>query len=84
MATASTVQPLKFVGSKHLVQRLVLATLTGRPVRISQIRASSHTAPGLAPHEISFLRLLDAITNGSVIEFSYTGTTVLYKPSTLR
>ncbi|KAK4498707.1 hypothetical protein PRZ48_009217 [Zasmidium cellare] len=80
MTTAPGPAPLKFTGSKHLIQRLVLATLTGRAIRISQIRASSHTAPGLAPHEVSFLRLLDAITNGSVIEFSYTGTTVLYKP----
>ncbi|KAI7363712.1 18S rRNA biogenesis protein [Hortaea werneckii] len=80
MTTAPAPAPLKFTGSKYLVQRLVLATLTGRPIRISQIRSSSHTAPGLAPHEVSFLRLLDAITNGSQIEFSYTGTTVLYKP----
>ncbi|EME38230.1 hypothetical protein DOTSEDRAFT_39283 [Dothistroma septosporum NZE10] len=80
MTTAPSPPALKFTGSRQLVQRLVLATLTGRPVRISQIRATSHTAPGLAPHEVSFLRLLDAITNGSVIEFSYTGTTVLYKP----
>ncbi|KAK6428570.1 hypothetical protein LTR95_015287 [Oleoguttula sp. CCFEE 5521] len=80
MAMSTGPPPLKFTGSKHLVQRLVLATLTGRPIRISQIRASSHTAPGLSPHEVSFLRLLDAITNGSQIEFSYTGTTVAYKP----
>lgn len=81
MATAPPAPtPLKFTGSKHLIQRLVLATLTGRPLRIAQIRASSHTAPGLAAHEVSFLRLLDSITNGSQIEFSYTGTTVLYKP----
>lgn len=80
MTTGPGPTPLKFTGSKHLVSRLVLATLTGRPVRISQIRASSHTAPGLAPHEVSFLRLLDSITNGSQIEFSYTGTTVLYRP----
>jgi len=81
MTTADTaVVPLKFTGSKYLVQRLVLATLTGRPIRISQIRASSHTAPGLAPHEVSFLRLLESVTNGSHIEFSYTGTTLLYKP----
>jgi RNA 3'-terminal phosphate cyclase-like protein len=72
--------PLKFTGSKYLVQRLVLATLTGRTIRISQIRSSSHTSPGLAPHEVSFLRLLDAITNGSEIEFSYTGTALAYKP----
>ncbi|CZT19615.1 probable RNA-3'-phosphate cyclase family protein [Ramularia collo-cygni] len=80
MATAPSPPLLKFTGSKHLIQRLVLATLAGRAVRISQIRSSSHSAPGLAPHEVSFLRLLDAITNGSVIEFSYTGTTVLYRP----
>lgn len=80
MTTAPSPPPLRFTGAKHLVQRLVLSTLTGRPIRISQIRASSHTSPGLAPHEVSFLRLLEAITNGSAIEFSYTGTTVLYKP----
>ena len=80
MTTAQTPPPLKFTGSKYLIQRLVLATLTGRPIRVSQIRASSHTAPGLAAHEVSFLRLLESITNGSHIEFSYTGTTILYKP----
>ncbi|KAK1068650.1 hypothetical protein LTR12_006235 [Friedmanniomyces endolithicus] len=80
MAATPTSTTLKFTGSKHLIQRLVLATLTGKPLRISQIRSSSHTSPGLAPHEVSFLRLLEALTNGSQIEFSYTGTTVLYKP----
>lgn len=73
-------QPLRFTGHNALVRRLVLATLTGRTVRISQIRANSATNPGLANHEVSFLRLLEAVTNGSVIEFSYTGTTMLYKP----
>lgn len=80
MAASQATPPLKFSGSKFLIQRLVLATLTGRAIRVSQIRASSHTAPGLAPHEVSFLRLLESVTNGSHIEFSYTGTTVLYKP----
>lgn len=80
MSSRPAVAPLKFTGSRHLIQRLVLATLTGRPVRISQIRSTSHTSPGLAPHEVSFLRLLESITNGSHIEFSYTGTTVLYRP----
>ncbi|EMC95325.1 hypothetical protein BAUCODRAFT_536507 [Baudoinia panamericana UAMH 10762] len=80
MAVPTAPPALKFTGSKHLSQRLVLATLTGKTVRISQIRSSSHTSPGLAPHEVSLLRLLEAVTNGSHIEFSYTGTTVLYKP----
>lgn len=80
MATAPAPAPLRFTGSAHFTSRLVLATLTGRPVRISQIRSSSHSNPGLAPHEVSFLRLLDSVTNGSAIEFSMTGTTLVYRP----
>ncbi|KAJ5777063.1 hypothetical protein N7520_000309 [Penicillium odoratum] len=72
--------PLKFTSHHNLIYRLVLSTLTGRTVHISQIRSKSPTNPGLAPHEISFLRLLEAVTNGSQMEISYTGTIVVYKP----
>ncbi|KAF2013390.1 18S rRNA biogenesis protein [Aaosphaeria arxii CBS 175.79] len=73
-------QLLRFEGHRHLTTRLILSTLTGRPIRISQIRSSSTTTPGLQPHEVSFLRLLDSVTNGSQIEFSMTGTTLVYRP----
>lgn len=72
--------PLRFTSHHNLINRLVLATLTGRTVHISQIRSSSPTNPGLTPHEISFLRLLEAVTNGSQMEISYTGTILVYKP----
>ena len=72
--------PLRFKTQKALCHRLVLSTLTGRAIYVSEIRPSSHTNPGLAPHEISFLRLLEAVTNGSHIEISYTGTNLLYQP----
>lgn len=72
--------PIRFTTQKALASRLTLATLTGRPIHISQIRPSSPTSPGLAPHEISLLRLLEAITNGSTIEISYTGTILVYRP----
>ncbi|KAL3423558.1 RNA 3'-terminal phosphate cyclase-like protein [Phlyctema vagabunda] len=71
---------LRFTTHKSLTHRLVLSTLTGRPIHISQIRSSSPTNPGLAAHEISFLRLLEAITNGSSLQISYTGTTLTYMP----
>ncbi|KAK1757673.1 RNA 3'-terminal phosphate cyclase/enolpyruvate transferase [Echria macrotheca] len=71
---------LRFTGHRAFTQRLVLATLTGRPIHISKIRSTSATNPGLAPHEISFLRLLEAVTNGSLIDVSYSGTTITYQP----
>lgn len=72
--------PLRFEGHRHLVNRLLLSTLTGQPILISKIRPSNDANPGLLPHEVSLLRLLDAVTNGSHIEFSMTGTTLLYRP----
>ncbi|KAJ4173686.1 hypothetical protein NW754_012681 [Fusarium falciforme] len=71
---------LRFTGHRHFTQRLILSTLTGRPVHISKIRSTSPTNPGLAPHEISFLRLLEAVTNGSSMQISYSGTTITYHP----
>lgn len=71
---------LRFTGHRALAQRLTIATLTGRPVHISKIRSTSPTNPGLAPHEISLLRLLEAVTNGSSMQISYTGTTMTYHP----
>ena len=80
MASGPAPQYLRFTTHQSLPHRLVLSTLTGRPLHISQIRASSTSSIGLAPHEISFLRLLDSITNGSVVQISYTGTTLSYSP----
>ncbi|KAL8872104.1 MAG: hypothetical protein Q9174_002210 [Haloplaca sp. 1 TL-2023] len=72
--------PIRFTTQQALASRLTLATLTGRPIRISQIRPSSLTNTGLAPHEVSLLRLLEAVTNGSTITISYTGTELEYRP----
>ena len=80
MSTPNSTAPLRFTGAAHLTSRLALSTLTGKPVRISNIREHSLSNPGLAPHEVSFIRLLDAITNGSAIELSMTATTVVYRP----
>lgn len=76
-------KPLRFEGADFLPIRLILSTLTGRPIRVSKIRDDSHSDPGLAPHEVSLFRLLEAVTNGSTIEFSMTGTTVAYRPGLL-
>ena len=72
--------PLRLKTQKSLAHRLILSTLSGRAVRFEQIRPSSLTHTGLAPHEISFLRLLEAVTNGSQFVIGLTGTELLYNP----
>uniref|UniRef100_A0A8C9AV26 RNA terminal phosphate cyclase like 1 n=1 Tax=Prolemur simus TaxID=1328070 RepID=A0A8C9AV26_PROSS len=73
---------LSYVGCNFLRQRLVLSTLSGRPVKIRKIRARDDN-PGLRDFEASFIRLLDKITNGSRIEINQTGTTLYYQPGLL-
>ena len=63
-------------------QRLVLAALSGRPVKIKNIRLNSDDI-GIHEHEAGFIRLLDKITNGSKIEVNETGTSVTFQPGSL-
>jgi hypothetical protein len=70
---------LEYEGSNFLRLRLVLATLSGKPIRIRNIRAKS-TMPGLTESEASLIRLFDKITNGSKLEVNETGTSLYYQP----
>jgi hypothetical protein len=70
---------LKFRGCSSFRQRLLLSTLSGRSVRIDDIRADD-ASPGLRDFEASFLRLLEKLTNGCVVEINETGKLVNRKP----
>ncbi|KAF8532059.1 RNA 3'-terminal phosphate cyclase/enolpyruvate transferase [Gautieria morchelliformis] len=50
---------------------MVLSILSGRPIRIDQKR-SHDKDPGLRDYKATLLRLLEKVTNGSVVEISYT------------
>lgn len=80
---------LNFEGCNYFRQRLVLSTLSSKPVRITKIREHSNE-PGLrgsickgvaklcymamvAEFEAGFIRLLDKLTNGSHIEVNESG-----------
>ncbi|CCK71954.1 rRNA-processing endoribonuclease KNAG_0I01690 [Huiozyma naganishii CBS 8797] len=72
--------PLRiFEGHQNFRLRIVLATLSGIPIKLEKIR-SNDLNPGLKDYEVSFLRLIETVTNGSTIEISYTGTTLIYRP----
>lgn len=70
---------LKFKGSENFRQRLVFSTLSGRPIRIDDIRSADEN-PGLRDHEASLLRMIEKITNGCIVEINETGTSLRYKP----
>ncbi|KRZ10178.1 putative RNA 3'-terminal phosphate cyclase-like protein [Trichinella zimbabwensis] len=73
---------LQYEGCNFLRQRLVLATLSGRPVRIVNIRPDD-VSPGVTDFEIKLFNLLSEITNRSTVDISPSGTTVFYKPGSL-
>ncbi|KAJ1207070.1 hypothetical protein NDU88_002462 [Pleurodeles waltl] len=73
---------LCYEGCNFFRQRIVLATLSGKPVKIRGIRAKEDS-PGIRDFEASFIRLIDKITNGSKIEINETGTTLYYQPGLL-
>lgn len=70
---------LRFSGSRFFRQRIILAVLSGREVRLNDIRPDDVDV-GLRDYEVSFLRLIERITSGTEISISYTGTSVTIKP----
>ncbi|KAL7838077.1 hypothetical protein AOLI_G00264810 [Acnodon oligacanthus] len=73
---------LTYEGCNFLRQRLVLSTLSGKRVKIRNIRSRADE-PGLRDFEASFIRLLDKVTNGTRIEINQTGTVLFYQPGLL-
>ncbi|XP_057516373.1 probable RNA 3'-terminal phosphate cyclase-like protein [Amaranthus tricolor] len=70
---------VKLQGSQSLRLRLLLSTLSSTPILIDDIR-SNHTIPGLRPHEVSFLRLIETVCDDCTVEINETGTKLKYKP----
>ncbi|WIA28864.1 hypothetical protein OEZ86_011390 [Tetradesmus obliquus] len=70
---------LRFTGCCHFRQRLLLSTLSGKAIRIDDIRAQDQS-PGLRDYEASLLRLMEKLTNGCLVEINETGTSLRYRP----
>lgn len=63
---------LKFKGHKYFRQRLICSTLSGKGIRIDDIRPDDE-APGLKDYEASLLRVIERICNGCRVEINPTG-----------
>ncbi|CAD6587071.1 MAG: hypothetical protein CYPHOPRED_003775 [Cyphobasidiales sp. Tagirdzhanova-0007] len=75
----STSTPLRFTGHQNLRYRILLSILSQRSILITSIRADSEN-PGIRDYEVSFLRLIERLSNGTLVEISYTGTEIYVKP----
>ena len=74
---------LIFKGCNHMKQRLILSTLSGKPIEIRDIRALDEKNPGLRDFEICLIRLLDKVTNGTKIRLDKSGQSFFYQPGLL-
>ena len=73
---------IHYEGAAQMRQRLVLSILSGKSVKITKIR-ENEANPGLKDYEISFLRLLDKITDGGRTIINETGTQLRFDPGQL-
>lgn len=73
---------LSFEGSRDFRLRLVLSLLSSTPIRISRIRHLS-SSPGITQSEVSLLRLIERITNGTKVVISEAGTEITFHPGTI-
>lgn len=69
---------LVFKGSSYLKQRLILATISGKTIKITDIRSNNG---GLVEFEINLIRLIDKLTDGSRIKLL--STELEYSPGIL-
>lgn len=71
---------LTFKGSNHIKQKLILATISGKSVKITEIRKDEG---GLQEFEINVIRLIDKLTNGTRIKLGPCGTELEFIPGIL-
>jgi len=73
---------IAFRGATNFRNRLICATLSGKAIRIDDIRPFDQN-PGVRDYEASLLRLLEKITNGCIVKINATGTSLKYVPGLL-
>ena len=70
---------LTFKGDGEFRQILILSLLSGKPVIIEDIRHLEDEL-GLTDYEVSLLKLVDELTNGTKTKLNETGTRLVFSP----
>ena len=78
-------KPIKYEelqGSNFFRLKIAYSFILNRPIKLSNIRSDS-TNPGMTQYEISFLRLVCEVSNGTKININQTGTGFTLIPGTI-
>ena len=70
-------------GTKQFRLRIICSLLSQKTLLIRNIRSNHLANPGLTDYEISYLRLIDKMTNGTQIIINNTGTQLKFVPGIL-
>lgn len=70
---------LTFKGEGEFRQVLILSLLSGKPIIIEDIRHLEDDL-GLTDYEVSLLKLIDELTNGTKTKLNETGTRLVFSP----
>jgi len=73
---------IRYQGCSNFRQRLITSILSGKSIRIDGIRIEDDE-PGLLDCEANFIRLIEKLTDGVVIEINETGTSLKFKPGVI-
>lgn len=63
--------------------KIIFALLSGRSIRINDIRLDDPVKPGLREYEVNFLRFIDSLTTGTILRINPTGTSIKFTPGVL-
>ena len=77
---------VRFTGAKDFRTRILVSVLSGKACVIRDIRVNGGDAEniGLRDYEVSLLRLIDKLTNGTKIDISEDGTAVRFNPGVVK
>lgn len=75
-------EQIQLEGCNFFRQHIIFSLLSGRPIKISQIRPYDD-APGIKTYEYTFITMIEQLTNGTKISINKSGTEICFEPGVI-
>jgi RNA 3'-terminal phosphate cyclase-like protein len=63
--------------------KIIFSLLSGKALKINEMRPEDPIKPGIRDYEVNFLRFIDSITTGTALKINNTGTSIKFSPGML-